>query len=360
MDRAMDVALTTDPKLRRGLLQNVMANILTILCVMLALPAALWAGTPMPIVVTWAVCCMLTMGGSYIAIRSGSTRTWGDPCLTLLQMSVALTATAFAYAMLGPMRAATLPLFTVVLLFGVFHLPARQLAWMAVFGLVVAGLSMFGMAVARPDLYTLPVEATHFLVLLFTAPTAPLLAGRYASVRERLQRQQDDFQRVRHLATRDELTGLLNRRQMADMLERAEQFKSRTGRPFCVAVVDLDHFKRINDVHGHAGGDEVLRRFAELSKTVLRDNDAVARWGGEEFVILMGDTKMDAAKACVERVRARMAREPISLGDTTVQVTLSAGIAEPLDGESYERALSRADDALYAAKAHGRDRVMAA
>jgi diguanylate cyclase len=356
----LDVLWTQDPVLRVCLQQTTLSLLMAVCCVAIGVFGALWAGTPAAIAWTWGASSFLVGGMVYGLIRSGVTRDWADPALTMLQMMSALTASAMAYAMLGPVRALTLPVLIVALMFGLFTMPPKRLAGIAAYGVLAFGLAMMGMALARPDVYPPVVESLHFAMLLVTMPAVPLLGLRYAAVRERFKQQQDEFQRVRQLATRDELTGLLNRRQMTDMLERSEQFKRRTGRPFCIAVVDLDHFKRINDVHGHEGGDEVLRRFAQLAKATVRDNDAVARWGGEEFVILMGDTKIEAGLACVERVRARMAQEPIEMGSSSLQVTLSAGIAEPMDGEGYERALSRADHALYAAKARGRNRVLAA
>ena len=117
---------------------------------------------------------------------------------------------------------------------------------------------------------------------------------------------------INELATRDELTGLFNRRHMLEVLAAERLRVDRTKRPFCICVIDLDKFKVINDRHGHGVGDEALCAAAHTIASGLRDSDVVARWGGEEFLIMFTDTDCDAAAQVLERVRQDLSRRTVS------------------------------------------------
>jgi len=132
----------------------------------------------------------------------------------------------------------------------------------------------------------------------------------------------------------------------------------RSGHTFCVALIDIDHFKQINDRFGHAAGDAVLRRFAREALAAVRVADMLARWGGEEFVLLLSDARLPLARGGVERVRQRIEALSILTEDPTLRVTVSAGLTEHIAGESVGDALDRADRALYEAKAQGRNRTV--
>jgi len=153
-------------------------------------------------------------------------------------------------------------------------------------------------------------------------------------------------------ATRDPLTGLLNRRSFEK--EAAQLIAD--GRDFSVAFADLDHFKQLNDEHGHDAGDRALRNVARTMRDSLRPMDLVCRWGGEEFVILLPGCTTSEAVASMERMRARLAWAGRDEGRP--EVTVSVGVAELEPGESLESVVARADEALLAAKAAGRDRVV--
>ena len=129
-----------------------------------------------------------------------------------------------------------------------------------------------------------------------------------------------------------------------------------------MVLIDLDHFKRVNDTYGHAAGDEVLRVVAKRLLRNVRGFDTAARFGGEEFVVAMPDTPLDVAFAVADRIRMKIAEEPIRLPDgTDLSVTLSAGVAESvLPNESAADLIDRADKALYMAKHDGRDRIIRA
>ncbi|HWQ08391.1 MAG TPA: sensor domain-containing diguanylate cyclase, partial [Holophaga sp.] len=167
------------------------------------------------------------------------------------------------------------------------------------------------------------------------------------------------FGQVQHLATVDGLTGVLNRRRLTEAIEDAHVKARRYARSAGVIMVDLDHFKRINDTHGHEAGDTVLRAVSRAFSTGLRGVDSVGRFGGEEFVILLPETGLDGAASLAERLRRSVEALDIQLpGRTAIQVTASFGVSVLTSGDpAYEAVLRRADKALYRAKQAGRNRV---
>jgi diguanylate cyclase (GGDEF)-like protein len=157
------------------------------------------------------------------------------------------------------------------------------------------------------------------------------------------------------LALTDALTGIANRRGAEQALAKAIAGAERAHAPLCVAFFDIDHFKGVNDRHGHAAGDEVLRRVAAVLDSAKRLTDTVARWGGEEFIAIL-PVPLPGARAFCERVRRSVAELACpGVG----RVTISAGVALLVEKEGHETFVARADERLYAAKAGGRDRVEA-
>ncbi len=160
------------------------------------------------------------------------------------------------------------------------------------------------------------------------------------------------------MATTDALTGLLNRRRFMEIAAQEVERSRRLDLTFCIALCDLDHFKRVNDTSGHLAGDAVLREAAHRLHSSRRQFDTLARYGGEEFIVLMPATDLAEAAVAAERLRAIIATAPVDIGDTTLTVTISIGVASWRGGsEPFEAVVERADRALYAAKAAGRDRV---
>lgn len=163
--------------------------------------------------------------------------------------------------------------------------------------------------------------------------------------------------RLEGLANTDELTGLPNRRHFLGLV-RSEMVRSRRyGKNLCVAMVDIDDFKKVNDVHGHGVGDLALRHVAGSIMGMRRAVDVVGRLGGEEFCILLPETGLDAGTVVAERVVTGLADSIFDNGDLRLRLTVSIGLAEHAHGEDMDALLKRADDALYAAKRSGKNRV---
>jgi diguanylate cyclase (GGDEF)-like protein len=160
------------------------------------------------------------------------------------------------------------------------------------------------------------------------------------------------------LSDLDPLTGVPSRQTMMREIERERERAARTGQPCCVAIADLDHFKRINDTYGHPGGDQVLLATAGTFMAGLRPYDMVFRYGGEEFLLCLPNSDRDSACQVIERLRERVAEAPVRLDDgRAVPVTASFGVAELVAGLGIAQAIERADQALYAAKSAGRNCV---
>ena len=196
------------------------------------------------------------------------------------------------------------------------------------------------------------------LTIAITAPvlvSAPIGGWVVHLLREvELARQQ-----AQALAWNDELTALMNRRRFAEIGRRELALAQRSRRRLVAALLDIDDFKRINDQHGHSGGDAVLQALGRALPQELRGTDLVARWGGEEFALLLPDTTGADAAALAERVRAAIAQMPVPLGGgLTLRCTLSIGLSEASAQDSFDTLIDRADKAMYQAKAGGKNRVV--
>jgi diguanylate cyclase (GGDEF)-like protein len=163
--------------------------------------------------------------------------------------------------------------------------------------------------------------------------------------------------RIEAQATLDSLTGLPNRRGFDDLALRAIQDARRDNTSLSAMLLDLDHFKRLNDTHGHLAGDEVLTGFAEDVRRCLREDDIICRWGGEEFIILLKDTSTTGARRVAEKIRLLAEQHTYVFTGTALQITVSLGLTVLNDDDTLQSLIARADRALYSAKQTGRNRV---
>jgi diguanylate cyclase (GGDEF)-like protein len=304
-------------------------------------------------------------------IRSGLSLRTADPNLMVPQIACAgFLALVMGYFVEEAMII-TLMLFFTAFFFGVFSFSARQ--YLALTG--VAGLGYAVMLLLKYDApqRTSPefhLELLHYMILMIVLLWMSLVGSYVAALRGKLAHRKDELgtalARLKELASRDELTGLHNRRHLMEALGQQQERAERYREPFALCILDIDHFKRINDAHGHGVGDEALRGFAERLRAHMRRMDVIARaeldstvgrYGGEEFLLLLPYAEAASARSCVERLRAAMQVDSFHTSAGALTITFSAGIAHYRVGESITEMITRADEALYRAKRAGRDRI---
>lgn len=176
----------------------------------------------------------------------------------------------------------------------------------------------------------------------------------------RIKELEDKLAHMSELVREDQLTGSLNRRGMDDVFEREADRADRRNTPLCVALLDLDNFKKLNDTHGHAAGDEALVHLVRIVKQTLRSIDVIARYGGEEFLIIMPETLIDEAALAMTRVQRELTKHFFTANDQRLFITFSAGVALRGPREPQEATIKRADKAMYEAKQSGKNRVVKA
>jgi len=363
VSRLNDWILSTDRKQRLRIQRSLMAATVFIACCLLQVYAC-WMGYMLAEdVLHLSGAIVLNVAFWYTVLRSGFNLRFADPALTMPQIMAAQTIIVGAYATTGPAHGATMMLLALVLVFGVFNMKRRDSLIASIYTVGLMGLTNFIKVHTDPVNYPVKLEVAHFVITAAIVPTISSLAAQLASLRARLQSQKEELglalARIQELATRDELTGLVNRRHMMDVLNQHHKRIDRTGQHhFCVALLDLDHFKRINDTHGHGVGDEVLRHFAREMRQALRATDVLARWGGEEFLLLLQDNTADKACDGLERVRDIVGAAVLAPSNPALKPTFSAGLTRYHPGERLDACIERADRALYEAKAQGRDRTV--
>lgn len=304
---------------------------------------------------------MVGVMGFYALIRSGFSKRFADSSMVLAQVVYAVAALMIAYALVPETRAAALQTPCITVVFGMLTLRPREtvIACVWIIAMLLATVAlMFWFDAPRLDVRQELINVSAACIVL---PALTWITRHFALLRERLKSQREQIKsalaRAETLATRDALTNLINRAQMMEILNQEITRSQRFGSAFSLALLDIDHFKSINDNHGHQTGDEVLVAFANLAETGQRQTDVIARWGGEEFLILMPQTPIASAQTVIGRLREAMAKASLSKTVADLAVTTSAGIAQWRTGESLAQTIERADRALYAAKKGGRNRV---
>lgn len=295
----------------------------------------------------------------YIAIRTGWSERFSEPALTLPQVLTAQTLISWAYAITNEAHGATLILYALVMFFGVFNMEKRSALISGAYVVVAAGVTMYVKSQSDPVHYPARIEVVHFVFIVVTVPVMAYLGTQIADMRNRLKQQKRDLahalERIQDMAIRDELTGLINRRQALSVLREYRALLKRNKLDVWVVLIDLDHFKRINDTWGHGVGDEVLRSFAKLATSALRSADVVARWGGEEFLVIMLEERGADPTVGIERLRLKLADTQVSHAVPELRMSFSAGLAMCGIKEPTEHVIDRADAALYEAKSRGRN-----
>lgn len=299
----------------------------------------------------------------FAVISSGLTRKWREPTLVVpatLWLTTTFLVTSY---FIDAFRIAVLMLFFGATLLASFRANFLRVALLSVYAslgyavVLVLAFSDHGMSLS------LSVEALQWLIFSLSCGGFAVTGTSINSLRNRLsgknQELHDALEQVREMAIRDELTGLFNRRHILEILQQQKAIADSGDYAFCVCYLDLDHFKAINDTYGHGVGDQVLRRFSKLMMESLRDADYCGRLGGEEFVLVLSNTEIEAAWQVCDRLRQRLQSTSFRDLAPSLTVTVSTGIAQFALGSGIDETLGRADSCLYQAKSEGRNRVIA-
>lgn len=359
MSRLLDLLLSTEVTQRTRLVQAALA-LLLLAAGVAAMHYFVWAGAaPLAPVLWWSALTLAGMAGFYGLIRSGWSRRWREPSMTVPQMLFGLASGAVAYALLGAGRGAVFPMVMVVLMFGMFIASPRQMRWVSAYAVLLFGATMALMAVLRPAAYPWRIEVGHFLLVATMMPGVSVLAARLCRMRLRARVQRAELaqalSRLREHTTRDELTGLINRRHMQAVMEQEHQRCIRSGQTFCLAVLDIDDFKAVNEAHGYSVGDSILRAVAHEALRHVRVSDVLSRWGSDNFVLLMSDTRAALARGGLDRLQHKVGALRILHGSAAVAVKLTCGLAEHHAGETVAQTLQRAERVLLDARSPGED-----
>jgi diguanylate cyclase (GGDEF)-like protein len=278
-----------------------------------------------------------------------------DASLTGAQMlSAFFVIVVSAYFIDKGARGVVLPILLMIFYFGIYRLDSQQMTTLALITIAMYGAMLWVLHAFKPEGLDMQLEFLYWWIFSVVALWFALVSGHVSRLRRELALRKAA---IEALLERDELTGVGNRRYLTQTLEQEKNRSDRTGTPFCVAMLDLDHFKRVNDTYGHQAGDRLLKAFAQIVQVELRKIDYFGRYGGEEFTLVMADTRLDGALVMAERLRDNMEHARHADIDPALVQTVSIGVAEHRRGESIEQTLLRADRAMYKAKARGRNCV---
>lgn len=327
-----------------------------------AMHAGAWLGTvDRDGLWAWTIVSVVGFSIPLVLIQTRVTEKLHDPSLTLPQMLLASTVAAWAYTLAGTSHAVVTLMQALALSFGIFGIDSRPAIYCAAYSILIFAVTMVRQCLVDPVRYQPADDLLLFIFLVLIVVGIVINTLRVNRMRERIQTQKQDLQkalaRIEQLATLDELTGLPNRRFLQQALDAEGLRSQRSQAPWCVALIDLDNFKRINDTHGHATGDAVLKWFAAQAKTFMRASDIVGRWGGEEFVVLMPATSLHDGVNGLQRLKAMLEAQPSSPPPEGLTITFSAGVAQHAKGDAVAHTLELADQLCYAAKRNGRNRI---
>jgi diguanylate cyclase (GGDEF)-like protein len=323
--------------------------------------AAGFIGFSAPLIFT--TLCAIQFGAVAWAQHSGWSRRLDDPTLFLPQQLFAISI-ALGMTLLVP-QIGFQPLATLFAIsafsFMAPNMGSLIVSWTAAAAGAVTVIFILGPRLAIPTSTIAGQALTGGVVIGLLARCIWI-----ATFVRRLQRRLSEknaalkaaVERIEVMANRDELTGLANRRAITAWLAEQIEAAGRTGAPLSVAILDIDHFKRINDTYGHHAGDRTLQIFGQIAAATIRSADRIGRYGGEEFLLVLVGAPLDTAKEPLERIRKALAAHRWDAIEAGLRVTITIGVAQHAPSESAEELIRRADMALYLGKESGRDRLV--
>lgn len=307
----------------------------------------------------------------FVMIRTNRNLRFADPSMTLAQVSLSILPAYYVMFHSQQSRPVFLILVISAAMYGLFQFRVRDFLVLSSvviggYALMIALLYAYG-----PPGINMKLEILQWFSLTATFLQFSGLGGFIAGLRTKLKHKMTELatrngelvealQRIEDLAMRDELTGVFNRRFLMETIRNEKLRGQRTGSMFTLCILDVDHFKRVNDNYGHLAGDQVLQQIAKVASDALRQTDYFGRYGGEEFAMLLTGTMTEGAMVTAERVRRQVEQIDFSAISPGFKVTVSIGIADSQQGEDTAVTFKRADEALYLAKEGGRNRCVIA
>lgn len=287
-----------------------------------------------------------------------------EPSLTAQQMAASILPALWVLYFLdeGQARASVMLVVVVPLLFGILALNIRRFIKVGVWFFFTYCVTMAMLWRNKPDALVMPLEFVQTMAFILVLVSSSIIGGFIHGLRGKLRQRnlelQEAMAKIEEMANLDSLTGIWNRRRLFHILSQEANRFSRAHAPFSVCLMDIDHFKQVNDAHGHQAGDEILRLIAREISGNLRCIDCFGRYGGEEFLMVLPQTTLEGATVKAERVRQQV--ESLRFPDISenFRVTISIGVAEYRVEEDIDDTLARADKCLYAAKDLGRNRIL--
>ncbi|MES2534310.1 MAG: GGDEF domain-containing protein [Pseudomonadota bacterium] len=296
----------------------------------------------------------------YLLLRSGLNLRFSDPSLTTEQIAAATALLAFIMYHSPQSGGVLIILYIVPLMFGVLQLRTARLLSVAAITFAMHALVVWFWYLDRGT-PTLKTGIAQLAVLAVVLPWFAFMGGYVNRLRVRLsdtnQSLADAVNRIEQIANYDMLTGVFNRRYLLETLEREQSRSKRMNTPLSLCMIDIDHFKSVNDNYGHATGDLILKHFAMQASKGMRGSDVFGRYGGEEFLLVLPDTDLKGALVVAERVRARIEASVCPDVPEELRITVTIGVASLDPGESVSALIERADVALYEGKRAGRNRA---
>ncbi len=300
----------------------------------------------------------------FVLILKGVNQRFKDKGMTLIQITWVTVILMFSVYHIDQVRMLFLMIYLLVMLFAAFRLRLDGFLFITVIAIFGYGSVILLLSRTYPQTLDLKIEIIQWIGFAFILGGFSIVGSELSTLRQMLKSRnvqlQDALKKVNEMAITDELTGIFNRRHIMDVLRYQKSMADRGDYIFVVCYADLDHFKQVNDKFGHSTGDIVLQKFAVLTKEVIREVDYVARFGGEEFLLILVKTSLPEAVIVSERIRKSIGK--FSFGDLSpdLHMTVSIGVTAYQSGEQIENLLDRADAALYRAKESGRNRVKSA
>ncbi len=294
----------------------------------------------------------------YILFRTKLNLKFRDASLTAPQMLASSLTMVYVMQNAGAARGIFLIVIIMIFVFGVFRLSAREFLQISLVVLFGYCMLVWPLIASENRSSDASLAILYGIVLLVVLPWFAMMGAYIGKLRYQLNKSIVELESSQAIAVRDDLTGTYNRRYLMGALHKEKNRSDRGGEPFSVCLIDIDHFKKVNDSKGHLAGDQVLRNLTVAVQPDVRTTDYFGRFGGEEFMLILSETSLNGACAYAERLREKIEGLRFTDIDSDMRITVSIGVTQYRPREEISTALNRADMALYDAKAQGRNRVV--